>query len=82
MSKEQFETVTLRLPKQVVDFIRDRESKDVQKYLEYCIVDLHMSDVECVCQDTMEDPEEVMDWYGLKPVFRAFGVLPSYYKDP
>lgn len=54
---------------------------DVPEYLAYTIVDLHMSYVESICDDTKEEPGEIMDRYGLKPVFKEYGVLPSYYKD-
>ena len=81
MSKEETVEVTLKLPKRVVDFIRDVEGK-VEEYLVQCIVDLHVSYVECLASDTKEYPEKIMDQYGLRPVFKSYGVLPCYYRDP
>lgn len=75
MSKQETVEVTLRLPKALVDFIRTMEG-DVEEYLAYTVVDLHMSYVEGI------DAKMLMDHFKLKPVFKEYGVLPSYYGDP
>jgi len=75
MSKEETVEVTVKLPKAVVDFIKEMEG-NVEEYIAYTIVDLMVSYVEGV------NAEQLMEKYNLKPAFKACGVLPSYYKDP
>jgi len=81
MSKQETAKVTLELPKEIVDFIKDVEG-DVQKYITHVVMELHVSYIEGLSIDTGEDPETIMNKYGLKPVFKAYGVLPCYYRDP
>jgi len=75
MSKQETVEVTIKLPKTVVDFIKDMEG-DVQQYIAHTIVDLMVSYVESV------NAKQLMDQYNLKPVFKEYGVLPGYYGDP
>ena len=75
MSKEETVEIRVKLPKTVVDFIKDMEG-DVAKYIAYCIVDLTTSYIENV------NAEYLMAKYNLKPAFKAYGVLPCYYGDP
>ena len=82
MSKEETVEVTIKLPKAIVDFIKDQEGKDVSGYITHCIMELHVSYLENVSDETGEDAETVMNQYNLKPVFKEYGVLPCYYKQP
>jgi hypothetical protein len=74
MSKQETVEVTIKLPKTVVDFIKDMEG-DVAEYVAYTIVDLMTSYVEGV------NAEQLMAKYNLKPAFKEYGVLASYYKN-
>lgn len=77
--KQETVEVTMKLPKAIVDFLKDAE-RDVAKYIEKNVVGCVMSDLEC---DFLHIPkvEEVIRKYGLKPVFKEFGVLPGYYNN-
>ena len=75
MSKQETVEVTLRLPKALVDFLEIMEG-DIKEYLTHTIVDLHMSYVEGL------DAKMLMQVFKLTPVFKEYGVLPSYYGDP
>ena len=72
MSKQETVEVTVKLPKAIVDCIRDMEG-DPAKWISKQIIDLLVSYIECV------DETQLMDKYDLKPVFREHGVLPCYY---
>jgi len=72
MSKQETVEVTLRLPKAVVDCIREMEG-DPAMFIAGEIIGLMVSYLESV------DATQLMDKYDLKPVFKEHGVLPSYY---
>ena len=72
MSKQETVEVTVKLPKAVVDCIRELEG-DPAKWIAQEIIDLMVSYLESV------DATQLMDKYGLKSIFKEFGVLPCYY---
>jgi len=74
MSKQETVEVTLKLPKAVVDCIRALEG-DPAKWIAHEIIELMVSYVECV------NATQLMNKYGLKPVFKEHGVLPLYYNN-
>ena len=78
MKGEETVKVTVKLPKAIVDFLKDTE-RAVEKYIEDNVVGCVMSDLEFEFSH-IPKVEEVIRKYGLKPVFKEFGVLPSYYE--
>ena len=64
----EFETVTLKVPKRIMDLLRDHE-KDVKGYLEYLVVDSLRSEVDAEVFGS--EPKEVADAWKLNPVFKA-----------
>ena len=68
--------VTLKLPKPIVAFVKDIEG-DVEKFLTYAVVDFMMAHLEAIGAATI-----FMKKYGLKRVFKEYGVLRRYYGDP
>jgi len=75
MSKD-FVEVTLRLPKPIVDWFKDEDTKNLEDRLARELIEIVFSQVES------GDPEMLMRKYGLRQIFKDCGVLPSYYKDP
>ena len=67
--------VTLKLPKPLVNYYGEGE-ESVEKRLTWELVEKAMGQVESI------DAETLMDTFKLKPVFKAYDVLPDYYKDP
>jgi len=74
MNGEETVEVTVKLPKAVVDLIRDMEG-DPAKWISQEILDLMVSYIESV------NATQLMDKYNLKPVFKEHGVLPPYYNN-
>ena len=82
MSKTETVEVTLKLPKQIIEFIKDSWSTDnLEETLTKEIVDISYSQVEVEANEKGIFPEELMSKYGLLPIFRKYGVLPSYIKE-
>lgn len=69
----EYEEVTIKPPKTVVDFIRDMEG-DVAEHIAHCIVDLTTSWIESV------NAKYFIAKYNLKSTFKKYGVLPTYCK--
>jgi hypothetical protein len=68
LAKIEFEDVTLRLPKKLMDFLRktpERHDPNAISYLEYLVVDNIRAELEAITGT------EIIEWYGLKPVFYA-----------
>ncbi|MGA2309506.1 MAG: hypothetical protein ABSG57_08165 [Candidatus Bathyarchaeia archaeon] len=64
----EYETVTLRMPRKIMDFLRktpEAHDPNAIKYLEYLVVDNIRAEVEATTGI------EIMDWFGLKSVFYA-----------
>lgn len=77
MSKEKIETVevSLKLPKAVVDFIKAVDKPEsLEKYLEHLIVENTQSYTELLESTS----GLIMEKFELTPVFKEYGVLPSY----
>ena len=74
---EKLETVdvTLKLPKAIVNYYGEGE-ESVEKRLAWELVEKAMGQVESI------DAETLMETFKLKPVFKAYDLLPSYYTDP
>lgn len=84
MSKEtKTIEVTLKLPKQIAEFIKDSWSTDnLEETLTKEIVSISYSQVDAEANEKGIFPEELMKKYGLLPIFKDYGVLPSYIKEP
>jgi len=68
LAKIEFENVTLRIPKRLMDFLRRTPGgygSSPVAYLEYSVVDHIKADLEALSS------EEIIEWSGLGPVFRA-----------
>jgi hypothetical protein len=64
----EYETVPLRVPKQIMDFLRKTPGgygPNATGYLEHLVVDNIRADLEAATGT------EIIEWYGLKPVFYA-----------
>ena len=80
-TQKETETVkmTLELPKPVADFIKETWStNNLEETLTKEVVQMCVSSIE---GDFDAEPEEAMNKYGLLPIFKQYGVLPSYYKE-
>jgi hypothetical protein len=68
----EYETVTLKVPKNVMELLRDSEKsleETASQYLERCIVDLVRADIET--QDCFVlSPRRLTERYNLDPVFK------------
>jgi len=72
--EKDFVEVTLKLPKAVADYFRDNK-EPLEERLVKELVEVAFAQVETVNADVL------MDKYGLKPVFKEYGVLPCYYEE-
>ena len=75
MSEKETVNITLKLPKAIVNYYGEGE-ESVEKRLTWELVEKAMGQVESI------DAETLMETFKLKPVFKAYDVLPDYYKDP
>ena len=75
MSKKETVEVTLKLPKPIADWFTDELTVNLEDRLVQELVEIVASQVDC------DDPELLMNKYGLKPVFKEYGVLATYYMD-
>lgn len=70
----EFEEVTLRVPKRIMDFLRKHEKRleggNIQGYLERNIVDCVRAEIDAATV-FVPDPEDVIKTYKLGPVFKA-----------
>ena len=82
MSKEiEIVKVTLELPKQVADFIKDSWATDnLSETLTKEIVTLCVSQLEADANEEGIKPLELGNKYGLIPIFKQYEVLPEYYQ--
>jgi hypothetical protein len=71
--KIEYETVTLKVPKNVMKLLRDSEKtleETASQYLERCIVGLVRADIDSGDCFVLT-PREVAERYDLDPVFKA-----------
>ena len=83
MSKEtEIVKVTLELPKQLADFIKDSWATDnLSETLTKDIVQMCHSQIEGDANEQETTPEELIKKYGLFSVFKQHGIIPSHYKE-
>ena len=72
MEREQieYETVTVQVPKLLMDYLRSHErdmNMTAKEYLEVTIVDCVRADIDC----NHLDPKQVADSWRLNPIFKA-----------
>ena len=81
MSKEETVKVTLELPKQIIEFIKESwPTNNLEETLTKDVIELCVSQVEADAIKEGIEPEELTSKYGLLPIFKQYGVLPSYIK--
>jgi len=71
--KIEFEEITVKVPKLIIDFLRKHEKilgKTAQEYMERNIVDCVRADIDAG-DVFVPVPEEVVEQHGLGPVFKA-----------
>ena len=74
--------VTLELPKQVADFIKDSWATDnLSETLTKDIVQMCHSQIEGDANEQETTPEELIKKYDLMPIFKQYNVLPCYLKE-
>jgi hypothetical protein len=74
--------VTLELPKQIAEFIKDSwETNNLEETLTKDIIKLCLSQLEADANEAGVFPEQLISKYGLLQIFKNFGVLPKYYKE-
>ena len=77
--KQEIVQVTLKLPKQITEFIKAEWPTDnLEETLTKGIIEDCLSALE---GDFDTEPEETVNKYGLLPIFKQYGFLPSYYKE-
>ena len=82
MSEKETVKVTLELPKQITDYIKDSWATDnLQETLTKEVVEMCFSQLDADANNQSVFPEELIKKYGLLPVFKQFGVLPCYIKE-
>jgi len=77
MSEKEVE-VTLRLPKSIVNLLKD-VSENVEEYLAREIIGVIEADLEA---DVFGDPKQLVKKHNLMPIFRKYGVSVSSYVEP
>lgn len=73
----EMETVTVKLPKVIMDFIR-AVGKDLEGYLQYTIINAFRGDIQTM--DGVWDYDYIFHRHNLAPIFEAFDV--SYDPPP
>jgi hypothetical protein len=71
----EYEQVTLRIPKKIMDFLRLTQKlnhEDPEKYLLHSLVDMVRADIDAgdVFVPEVPEPAEVARIHGLTPVFK------------
>ena len=83
MSKEtELVKVTLELPKQIADFIKESwDTEDLSETLTKEVVQLCFSQLDADANEESVYPEELINKHGLMPIFKQYNVLPCYLKE-
>jgi len=80
MSEKETVEVTLKLPKQIAEYIKAEYPTDnLEETLTKDIVEDSLSQLEG--EDDTETTKALMKKYGLLPIFKQYGILPSYYRE-
>ena len=79
MSKKEIVKVTLELPKQIADFIKESwETDNLEETLTKEVVQLCFSQMDADANEESVILEELINKRGLMPIFKQFGVIPCY----
>ena len=86
MSKNETVKVTLELPKQITEFIKESwGTNDLQKTLTKEVIEMCFSQLDADANEESVFPEELIKKYGLMPIFKQFvkqyRILPCYIKE-
>ena len=80
--KQETVQVTLKLPKQITEFIKESWGTDtLEETLTKEIVELCLSQIDADAGEKEIYPEELVKKYGLFSVFKQFDIIPSHYKE-
>ena len=80
--KQETVEVTLKLPKQIADFIKESWPTDnLEVTLTKEVVELCLSQIDADAGEEEISPEELVKKYGLFSVFKQYGIIPSHYKE-
>jgi hypothetical protein len=75
----EYEEITVKIPKAIIEFLKDHEDmleEKAEEYLERCIVGVVSSDIES--QDCFVlSPVKLVKKYKLEPIFKKFDVVIS-----
>ena len=79
MNKTELVEVTLKLPKQIAEFIKETYHTDnLEKTLTKEIVEVSCSQVDAEDDDVAE---ALVKKYDLLPIFKQYGILPNHYQE-
>ena len=82
MNETETVEVTLKLPKQLTEFIKDSWSTDnLEETLTKEIVEISYAQLDADANEKGVFPEELIEKYGLLPIFKKYGTLPGSYKE-
>lgn len=77
-AKEDTVEVTVKLPKAIVDFLKDMDV-DVEGYIVHNVIGVIEADLEA---DGFCNPKRVVEKHNLVPIFEKHGLSISSYIDP
>lgn len=63
------EEITVRIPKKLLAFLKDKRKADLNEYLQNCLTDTVAADIEA---EVYGDPEAIKTEYGLREEFKAY----------
>ena len=78
MSEEETVEVTVKLPKAIVEFLKDMTS-NMEEYIVHNIVQMVEADLEA---DEFYNPKQVVEKYNLMPVFEKHDISVSSHVKP
>ena len=82
MNKPETVEVTLKLPKQITEFIKDSwDTDNLEETLTKEIVEISYAQLDADANEKGIFQEELIEKYGLLPIFKQYGTLPGSYKE-
>ncbi len=82
MNKTETVEVTLKLPKQITEFIKDSwDTDNLEETLTKEIVEISYAQLDADANEKGIFQEELIEKYGLLPIFKKYDVLPRTYKE-
>lgn len=78
MNKRKLVEVTLKLPKPIIDLLKD-VGENVEEYLVQSIIGVVEADLEA---DAFWNPKRLAEKHNLMPIFKSCNILVSSYVNP